>query len=92
MFIDYHEQRLRLRQGRRQWRVFRAMSAFIRTRKPNQCRSHHAKMESYFEDIAAIINYLKARIPNYHHHYAQALPELQQIALGPNCPASLGYN
>lgn len=66
------------------------MSAFVRTRKPNQCRSHHAKMESYFEDIAAIIGYLRARTPDYRTCYAQALPELQQTALGPNCPAPLG--
>ena len=68
------------------------MSAFIRTRKPNQCRSYQSKMESYFEDIAAIINYLKTRIPNYHTHYTQSLPELQQIAMGQACSSSLGEN
>jgi hypothetical protein len=31
------------------------MSAFIKTRTSNQCRSHHQKMLTYYKDIASII-------------------------------------
>ena len=32
------------------------MSSFIKTRNPNQCRSHHQKMLKYYSDIPAIIS------------------------------------
>jgi hypothetical protein len=64
------------------WKIFKAMSDFIKSRKPNQCRSHHLKMESYFQNIPAIILYYKERIYNYKEQYRLHEAELKAISFG----------
>lgn len=39
------------REMRREWKVFKALSEFMKTRNPNQCRSHHHKMQKDFPNI-----------------------------------------
>lgn len=34
------------------------MSMWIKTRSPDQCRSHHQKMMKYHSDIPTIVNYI----------------------------------
>lgn len=38
------------------------MSNIIQTRTPDQCRSHHQKMEKHYKDLEAIIAHHKASI------------------------------
>lgn len=40
------------------------MSQFIKTRDPNQCRSHHHKMNKNFETIEETLEYLRKKNPN----------------------------
>jgi hypothetical protein len=37
------------------------MSNFIKTRNPNQCRSHHHKMTKNFKTIEESLEFLKAK-------------------------------
>ena len=48
---------------RREWKVFKALSEFVKTRNSNQCRSHHHKMQRDFQTIAETLAYLQIRIP-----------------------------
>ncbi len=92
MFIDYHHQILELKEKRRQSKVFKAMSAFVRTRKSNQCRSHHQKMESYFQSTQSIISYFKNKIPNYLNEFEASQEELSQLKFGLTPQNTRHYN
>ena len=56
---------MRNHEQRRLWKVFKAMGRFIGSRRANQCRSHHLKMETYFGSLSAILDYLKPRVSDY---------------------------
>jgi hypothetical protein len=55
LFIDYHRDTLASSDERPLWRVFRSMAAFVGTRRPAQCRTHHLKMEHYYQSIPNIL-------------------------------------
>ena len=58
IFLVMHEPYF-LRKGmRRNDKLFKMMSNFITTRSPDQCRSHHQKIEKKFEDVGQIISTL----------------------------------
>lgn len=82
MFIEFHYDKMKIKENRRLWRIFKIMSEFIQTRNSNQCRSHHKKMETHFESIPEIINYYKDRIPNYQEHFEKYLSHLEKISFG----------
>jgi hypothetical protein len=73
LFIDHHGGRLATRERRRLWRVFRSMASFVGTRRAAQCRSHHEKMEHYYQSLPNIVACLKDNVHDYPRHYHQAL-------------------
>jgi hypothetical protein len=46
--------------SRRLMKINVIMSHAIKTRSPDQCRSHHQKMVKYHRDIPSIIEYIKS--------------------------------
>jgi hypothetical protein len=65
MFLNYFEAKFSKKQNRRLWKFFKLMSEFIETRSPNQCRSHHQKMEKNYSSVSSIIKTYKMTMPNY---------------------------
>jgi hypothetical protein len=43
-------------------KVFKQMSVFIPTRTPDQCRSHHQKIQKAFQTVDKIIRVFKKKI------------------------------
>lgn len=39
--------------------MFKALSKFVRTRDPNQCRGHHHKLKRDYDHPIDILKYLK---------------------------------
>lgn len=44
---------------RRTDKIFKEMAKFVKSRCPDQCRSHHQKMENKFPEFDDILNSLK---------------------------------
>ena len=53
-----HELFQRSHTDRRMMKINVLMSMWIKTRSPDQCRSHHQKMMKYHSDIPTIINFI----------------------------------
>ena len=51
------------KEKRREWKVFKNLAEFVKTRNPNQCRSHHHKMQKDFRTVEDTLDYLKEKIP-----------------------------
>lgn len=45
------------------WNIFKGMSKFVKTRNPQQCRSHHIKLLKQFKGINKFISIVVNRIP-----------------------------
>jgi len=60
-FLEKFEEKFNEKESRRQWKIFKAMSSFIQTRDPNQCRSHHHKMTKSFENIRLALDSLSVK-------------------------------
>jgi RecA-family ATPase len=50
-FLKKFKEKFSEKESRRQWKVFKTLSEFVKTRNANQCRSHHHKMQRNFETI-----------------------------------------
>jgi hypothetical protein len=49
---------------RRMIKINVLMSKCVKTRSPDQCRSHHQKMIKYHQDIPTIICHIRALLPS----------------------------
>jgi hypothetical protein len=76
MFIEYHSEKLKERESRRLWKIFKHMAAFVGSRRPNQCRSHHKKMEAYFQTVPKIVAFYRQRYPHYPELFRDTQAEL----------------
>lgn len=47
---------------RREMKIFKQMSQFIRTRTPDQCRSHHQKVQKLHQTIDDIIKFYDRKV------------------------------
>ena len=63
LFIGKHSTELENTQNRRSSRIFKLMSTEIPSRKPDQCRSHHQKMQLKYSSIKNIILKCSAGLP-----------------------------
>jgi hypothetical protein len=62
-FLEMFEEKFSQRDSRRECKVFKSMSQFIKTRDPNQCRSHHHKMNKNSKSIADTLHFLETKNP-----------------------------
>lgn len=62
-FLDKFKDRFLEKESRRQCKIFKALSQFIRTRNANQCRSHHHKMKKNFKTIEETLSSMMKKNP-----------------------------
>jgi hypothetical protein len=60
----------------RNWKIFKGMSRFVKTRNPQQCRSHHLKLIKEFKGISRFILMVMERLPKLKEKMEQAEVEL----------------
>ncbi len=53
-FVHYHHFKLVASNLRKQWRVFKVMSDYIKTRNSNQCRCYNKKLMKKFDGVDGI--------------------------------------
>jgi hypothetical protein len=58
-FLECSEQSFQAKGLRRRDKVFKAMAKTIRTRDPEQCRSHHQKMEKKYKSFEGLLAALR---------------------------------
>jgi hypothetical protein len=66
---------------KRNWNLFKAMSKFIKTRNPQQCRSYHLKLLKEFNGIRDFLSRGLNRIGRFKekmHEAEKALAEIQE--------------
>ena len=51
------------KESRRHWKVFKSLAEFIKTRDPNQCRSHHHKMKKNYGSLEETLEFLRRKQP-----------------------------
>ena len=62
-FLENYKKDFESEISRRKSTVFNRLSKALRKRTPDQCRSHHQKLQNRFHnDIEAIINLVKSKI------------------------------
>ena len=71
MFLDFFQGKFEKKHNRRLWKIFKLMSEFIETRSPNQCRSHHQKMERNHKSVSQIITVYKSDYSKYDERYSK---------------------
>lgn len=55
-FLTEHSQQFIRSELRRSDKIFRSMASYIGTRAPDQCRSHHQKMEKKYGSFQKILD------------------------------------
>lgn len=81
-FLESFELSFKAKGLRRRDKVFKAMAKAIRSRDPEQCRSHHQKMEKKYETFEGLLEALREE----HKSGAQAV-----VDTDPNTPVSKDY-
>ena len=66
---------------RRECKVFKTLSEFVKTRNPNQCRSHHHKMQKDFKTVDETLAYLQLRVPEIEKKSDRYRENLDKIVL-----------
>lgn len=64
MFLNFLKKEktiISCQKGRKETKIFVRLSAEVKTRSPDQCRSHHQKMIKHHNDINGIIKYLELK-------------------------------
>jgi predicted NodU family carbamoyl transferase len=80
-FILKHLQEFETERGRRRNKVFYRLSKILRRRTPDQCRSHHQKLQlKHGENLAAIISEVQRKIQVAALH---ELSKRQRLSLEP---------
>ena len=85
-FLKKYRDKFEEKQSRRQWKVFKTLAQFIKTRNPNQCRSHHHKMRKGFPTISQTLYSLRIKIPQIEkkaNKYEDSLSKLNFYASNP---------
>jgi hypothetical protein len=54
------------------WNIFKGMSRFVKTRNPQQCRSHHLKLIKELREISKFILMINDRFPRLRDKIEQA--------------------
>ena len=83
IFMDYYNSVFRTSEIRKNLKIFKCMSEFMKTKNPDQCRSHHQKIKKEFESIemlhkATIINEGEEKYYFYSEIYKQELIDMEK--------------
>lgn len=61
-FLVENEHLVAQRKQRRKLRIFKSLSMLVVTRTPEQCRSHHQKMEKKYRTLHGIVSNLRSQL------------------------------
>ena len=76
-FLDHYHKKFGCEEKRRKCTIFNRLSKAINTRTPDQCRSHHQKMQLKYGSIDNIVESLRRRLEE------EAETEKKGLALRP---------
>jgi hypothetical protein len=62
-FVEANKDHLESKECRRSAKIFKMMAGFIKTRGPDQCRSHHQKMHKKYNEVNNILINCKKGLP-----------------------------
>ena len=61
-FLDHYRKKFGCEEKRRKCTIFNRLSEAINTRTPDQCRSHHQKMQLKYGSLESIVDSLRQRL------------------------------
>lgn len=78
-FVRKFEDKFSEKESRRQWKVFKALATFVKSRNANQCRSHHHKMTKNHESVADALKFMRDRNAAIEEKAEKYLVQLEEI-------------
>ena len=71
-FVEANKEHLESKECRRSAKIFKMMAGFVKTRGPDQCRSHHQKMHKKYNEVNNILINCKKGLPRLKKRKAAA--------------------